>query len=247
MGKLQNKQVVITGGTTGIGLATARLFLDEGADVTVTGTNPATLEAAKKELGGRVTVVRSDAGSGADIAALARSLSDKRVDVLFLNAGVAKFGSIVELDEAAFDETFRVNVRGPWLALKHFSPIMNRGGAVVVNSSVNNLLGMPGSSVYAATKAAVRSLVRTAASELAASGVRVNAVSPGPIETPLYGKLGLPSEVLQGFAQDLVRKIPLQRFGRPDEIARAALFLASDDSSFMTGEEIVLDGGMTRV
>jgi NAD(P)-dependent dehydrogenase (short-subunit alcohol dehydrogenase family) len=247
MGKLQNKQVVITGGTTGIGLATARLFSEEGAKVTITGTNPATLEAAKKELGARVDVVRSDAGSGADIAALARSFSDKRVDVLFLNAGIGKFGSIVELDEAVFDESFRVNVRGPWLALKHFSPIMNRGGAVVVNSSVNNLLGMPGSSVYAASKAAVRSLVRTAASELAASGVRVNAVSPGPIETPLYGKLGLPAEVLQGFAQELVRKIPLQRFGRPEEIARAALFLASDDSSFMTGEEIVLDGGMTRV
>lgn len=247
MGKLENKQVVITGGTTGIGLATARLFLDEGARVTVTGTNPTTLEAAKKDLGGRVDVVRSDAGSGADIAALARTFADLRVDVLFLNAGVAKFGSIVELDEAAFDETFRVNVRGPWLALKHFAPLLNRGGAVVVNSSVNNLLGMPGSSVYAATKAAVRSLVRTAASELAASGVRVNAVSPGPVETPLYGKLGLPAEVLSGFSRELVRKIPLQRFGRPEEIARAALFLASDDSSFMTGEEIVLDGGMTRV
>lgn len=247
MGKLQNKQVVITGGTTGIGLATARLFLEEGAKVTVTGTNPTTLEAAKKELGARVDVVRSDAGSGADIAALARTFSDKRVDVLFLNAGVAKFGSIVELDESAFDESFRVNVRGPWLALKHFAPLMNRGGAVVVNSSVNNLLGMPGSSVYAATKAAVRSLVRTAASELAASGVRVNAVSPGPVETPLYGKLGMPADVVQGFAQELIRKVPLQRFGRPDEIARAALFLASDDSSFMTGEEIVADGGMTRV
>lgn len=247
MGKLQNKQVVITGGTTGIGLATARLFLEEGANVTITGTNPTNLEAAKKELGGRVDVVRSDAGSGSDIAALARTFADKRVDVLFLNAGVAKFGSIVELDEAAFDESFRVNVRGPWLALKHFAPLLNRGGAVVVNSSVNNLLGMPGSSVYAATKAAVRSLVRTAASELAASGVRVNAVSPGPVETPLYGKLGMPAEAIQGFAQDLVRKIPLQRFGRPDEIARAALFLASDDSSFMTGEEIVVDGGMTRV
>jgi len=141
----------------------------------------------------------------------------------------------------------RTNNVAPWLTLKHFAPLMRRGGSIVFNSSVNNQLGMPGSSVYAATKAAVRSLVRVAASKFAEAGVRVNAVSPGPIDPPLYGKLGMPPEVVQGFASGLVARIPLKRFGTSDEVAKAALFLASDDSSFMTGEEIVLDGGMTRV
>jgi NAD(P)-dependent dehydrogenase (short-subunit alcohol dehydrogenase family) len=249
MGKLENKVVIITGGTTGIGLAAARLFASEGAKVTVTGTNPKTLEAARLELGTLAEVVASDAGAAADIEQLARTFADRGagVDVLFLNAGVAKFGPIATLDESAFDESFRVNVRGPWLMLKHFGPLMRRGGAVVFNTSINNQLGMPGSSAYAATKAAVRSLVRTAASELAEGGIRVNAVSPGPIETPLYGKLGMAPDVVQGFAKSLVARIPLGRFGTPQEVAKAALFLASDDSSFMTGEEIVLDGGMTRV
>ncbi len=194
-------------------------------------------------------MLASDAGSSEDIVALAKTFTERGagVDVLFLNAGVAKFGPITTLDEAAFDDSFRINVRGPWLTIKHFSPILKRGGAVVFNSSINNQLGMPGSSVYAATKAALRSLVRVAASELAEAGVRVNAVSPGPIETPLYGKLGMPPAVVEGFAKSLVAQIPLRRFGTPEEVAKAALFLASDDSSFMTGEEIVLDGGMSRV
>jgi len=249
MGKLSNKIVLITGGTTGIGLAAARLFAAEGAKVTVTGSNPKTLDAARVELAGVAEVVASDAGSSEDIAALAKTFEARGagVDVLFLNAGVAKFGPIATLDEAAFDDSFRINVRGPWLAIKHFSPLLKRGGAIVFNSSINNQLGMPGSSVYAATKAAVRSLVRVAASELAEAGVRVNAVSPGPIETPLYGKLGMPAAAVEGFAKGLIAQIPLRRFGTPEEVAKAALFLASDDSSFMTGEEIVLDGGMTRV
>jgi len=245
MGKLENKIVVITGGTTGIGLASARLFAAEGARVTVTGSNPKTLDAARNELRGVATVVASDAGSADDIEKLARSFAC--VDVLYLNAGVAKFGPIATLDLAAFDDSFRINVRGPWLAIKHFGPIMRRGGAIVLTTSVNDELGMPGSSVYAASKAATRSLVRVAASELAEAGVRVNAVSPGPIETAFYGKLGMAPDAVQGFAKTLLGRIPLRRFGTPAEVARAALFLACDDSSFMTGEEIVLDGGMTRV
>jgi NAD(P)-dependent dehydrogenase (short-subunit alcohol dehydrogenase family) len=214
--------------------------------VTVTGSNPKTLEAARNELRGVAEVVASDAADGADIEKLARSF-EGGVDVLFLNAGVAKFGPIASLDEKAFDDSFRLNVKGPWLALKHFGPRMRRGGSIVFNTSVNNQLGMPGSSVYAASKAALRSLVRVAASELAEAGVRVNAVSPGPTETPLHTKLGFPAEVSKGFADSLIAQIPLRRFGTATEIAKAVLFLASDDSSFMTGEEIVVDGGMTRV
>ncbi len=249
MKKLEGKTALITGGTTGIGLATARLFAAEGAKVIVTGTNPASLEAARKELGSAAEVIASNAGSRADIEKLANDFRARSIslDVVFFNAGVAKFGSIAELDEAVLDETFNVNFKGPWLAIKFLAPLLKRGGSVVFNTSVNNRLGMPGSSAYAASKAALRSLARTAASELAPAGISVNAVSPGPIETPLYGKLGMSQDQVKGFSEGLIGKIALGRFGRSDEVAKAALFLASDDSSFMTGEEIVVDGGLTSL
>ncbi len=246
MKKLANKIALITGGTTGIGLAAAKLFAAEGAQVFVTGTNPKTLDAARRELSGVAEVIAADAGSTQDTQALAQRFS-AGLDVLVLNAGVAKFGAISAMDEQTFDDTFRINVKGPGLALKHLGPLLRKSGAAVVVSSVNNQLGMAGSGAYAASKAAVRSLVRVAATELAAQGVRVNAVSPGPIETPLYGKLGFSAEALAGMAQGLIARVPLGRFGTPDEVAKSALFLASSYSSYMTGEEIVLDGGMTRV
>lgn len=249
MKKLENKVAVITGGTTGIGLAAARLFASEGAKVIVTGSNPKTLDVARAELAGVAEVVASDAGSAKDIAALVAHVTDKHggVDVLFLNAGIAKFAPIGDLDESVFDELFRVNVKGPWLALKSFAPKLRRGASVILNTSVAGNLGMAGSTAYAATKAAVRSFTRTAASELAGAGVRVNAVSPGPIETPIYGKMGMPAEAVKGFAESLTAQVPLSRFGRPEEIAKAALFLASDDASYITAEEIVVDGGLSNV
>jgi NAD(P)-dependent dehydrogenase (short-subunit alcohol dehydrogenase family) len=242
MDKLKEKVALITGGTTGIGRASAQLFADEGARVTVTSNDAHTLELARAELRGIADVVASDAGSSADIERLARDVrvGGKGLDVLFLNAGIAKFGSIAELPETTFAESFRVNALGPWLALKNFAPLMRRGGAIVASTAIADELGMPGSSAVAASKAALRALVRVAANELAGAGIRVNAVSYGLIDTPLLGKV-------QGLLQDSTARIPMKRIGKADEAAKAVLFLASDDSSYMTGEEIVVDGGMTRV
>jgi NAD(P)-dependent dehydrogenase (short-subunit alcohol dehydrogenase family) len=247
--KLKGKVAVITGGTTGIGLATARLFHDEGAVVVVTGQSAESVSRASAELGGVAEVIRSDAGDAGQVRDLMARVARDRggIDVLFLNAGIGRFGPITDLAEAAFDEVVKVNFKGPWLAIKHAVPFLRSGAAVLVNTSVTNQLGMPGSSAYAASKAALRSLVRTAAAELVERGVRVNAVSPGPIETPIYGKLGMPKEAVEAFSRAVLAKVPQQRFGRPEEIARAALFLASDDASFVTGGEIAVDGGMTQI
>lgn len=247
--KLEGKVALVTGGTTGIGLATVRLFLAEGARVIVTGNNPDSIEAARKELGSGAEVLRSDASDRDAIRALFEDLGRRHggLDVLVLNAGGAALGPISDFDDARVEEILRLNFVGPWLALKYAAPILRQGGSIVFNTSINNRIGMPGTSVYAASKAALRSLARTAAAELAARGVRVNAVSPGPVETPIYGKLGLPPDMLQGFAQKLQASVPLRRFGRSEEIARAILFLASDDASFITGEELVADGGLTTV
>lgn len=249
MSKLNGKIAVITGGTTGIGLATARVFHAEGATVIVTGTNPATLEEARQALRGVAEVVASDAGDPSQVEALFADVRRRfgGLDVLFLNAGIARFAPLADTDEQMFDDIIRVNVKGPWLAIRAAAPLMREGGSILITGSVLDQLGMAGSIAYSASKAAVRSLARTAAAELAGRRVRVNVVSPGPIETPIFGKLGWPQAALDDFAQKTVAKIPLARFGKSDEVARAALFLASDDATFITGEALSVDGGMTRV
>jgi NAD(P)-dependent dehydrogenase (short-subunit alcohol dehydrogenase family) len=213
--------------------------------VIVTGTK---LAAARDALPG-AEIVASDAGSRADVEALAADLATRRIriDALFLNAGVVRLGAIAERDEARLDESLRLNFKGPWLALALLGPLLADGAGVVVTTSVNALVAMPGTAAYGASKAALRALVRVAASELAPRRIRVNAVCPGPIETPLYDKLGLDAQARQRLVDDRIAAVPLRRFGTPDEVARAVLFLASSESSFTTGAELVIDGGMTLV
>lgn len=249
MGRLDGKTALITGGTTGIGLAAAKLFRAEGARVAITGQDAGRLEEAREALGSDVLVVQANVGKVADAEVLAGKVGEAfgGLDAVFLNAGIAKFAPLTDVSEAFFDEQFAVNVKGVLFTVQALLPLLRPGAGVVVNTSVNNRMGMAGTLVYGATKAAARSMVRVLAGELAPKGIRVNAVSPGPVETPIYGKLGLPPEQVQAIAGGLVPKIPLGRFGQADEIARAALFLASGEASFITGAELVADGGWTEV
>jgi len=246
-GKLANKVAVITGGTTGIGLASAKRFAAEGAKVVVTGNNPDTLEAARKELGDNATVMASNAGDPAAVKQLFDDIGEKhgKIDVLFLNAGIAKFAPWDEASEEFYDLHFNINVKGPWMAIKHASPLLNDGASIIATTSVVNRMAMPGSSVYSATKAALHQVIRNAATEFAPRGIRANSVSPGPIETPIFGKVGMPAEEMDQMAAQFTQMISLGRMGQADEVANLALFLASDESSFVTGQEYAVDGGMT--
>jgi NAD(P)-dependent dehydrogenase (short-subunit alcohol dehydrogenase family) len=245
--KLDGKVAVITGGTTGIGFAAAKRFLEEGAKVVITGTNPDTLASAKAELEGPIEVIASDASKDSEVRALFEQVQSQygRVDVLFLNAGIARFSPWEDHTEDDFDRQFAINVKGPWLAIKHAIPLLSEGSSVIATTSVANQMGMPNGSAYAATKAALQQLVRTAAAELSSRGIRVNAVSPGPIETPIFGKTGMPAEALEGMAASLTDQVALGRFGTAEEVANVALFLASDESSFIQGQELVVDGGLS--
>ena len=246
MKKLEGKVAVITGGTTGIGQAAARLFHAEGARVFITGRSDKTLAEAKKQLPAEIVAIKSDASRLEDIDALAEALKSKagHIDVLFINAGIAKFMPVEAITPEIFDEMFNINFRGAFFTVQKLLPLLGKGSSVVLTTSIAADLGMATSSVYGATKAALSSLARTLSNELASRGIRVNEVSPGPIETPIYEKLGMPVEQTAGFKEMMAGMVPVKRMGTADEVAKAALFLASDDSSYLLGSKIRIDGGM---
>ncbi len=249
MGKLENKIAVITGGSSGIGFAIAKRFIDEGAKVVITGRSQETLDTALSELGDQAIGVQGDVASLADLDRLYQTVADRfgKIDVLFVNAGIAPFVPLVEATEQHFDHLFDVNVKGAYFTVQKALPYLAEGASVVLNSSFLNQAGLEGTSVYAATKAAVRSFARTMSAELASRSIRVNSLSPGFIETPLIGKLGLPQEVVEDFAKALMECVPLHRPGRADEMAAAALFLASSDSTYVVGSDLVADGGLGQI
>ena len=249
MGNLNNKIAVITGGSTGIGLATAQRFIADGAQVVITGRNKEALELAVAELGDRATGIRGDVANLDDLDRLFAQVQKQfgRIDVLFANAGIAPFVPIEAVTEEHFDGLFNINVRGLFFTVQKALPLLSEGASIILNASVVAQAGLRRTSVYSATKAAVRSLGRTLAAELAPRGIRVNVVSPGLIQTPLVDKLGLSKDELEAFGAQIVQQTPLGRPGRPEEIAATAAFLASDDASYFTGADLVADGGMIQV
>jgi NAD(P)-dependent dehydrogenase (short-subunit alcohol dehydrogenase family) len=249
--RLQDKTALVTGGSTGLGFEAARHFLAEGARrVVITGLDDARLAAAARSLGAGAVPIRADVRSPAELdalAAAAREALDGRLDVLFANAGIGSFAPVEALDEVWFDAQFDTNVKGVLFTVQKLLPLMGAGGSIVLNASAVNAKGLAGGSVYFATKAAVRSLARTLAAELAPRGIRVNAVSPGLVPTPFVGKMGLPQEALNSFAATYTAATPLARLGRPEDIAPAVVFLASDEAAYVTAHDLPVDGGWMSV
>lgn len=247
MPRLAGKTSLITGGTSGIGLATAKLFQSEGARVIVTGRTPESLVQAREILGSDTLVISSHAGSLEEIRALIKTVGQHtdKLDTLVLNAAIARLAPLEAVSEASFDETVAISLKGVFFTLQQALPLLREGSSVIVTTSITNQLGSPNLSVYAACKAALRSLVGSLALELIPRQIRVNAVSPGPIATPMYDRFGLPPEMAQAAKAEIQGKSPIRRFGTSDEVAKVNLFLASDDSSYLVGEEIVVDGGMS--
>jgi len=247
--KLEGKIALVTGGGTGIGLATAKRFVAEGAKVVITGRRKEVLEAAVREIGPAATAIQADSGSLADLDRLYAEIKQLhgRVDVLFANAGGGKFATIENVTEEHFDQTFDSNVKGVFFTVQKALPLMPDGGTIVLNASIVSIKGMPSFGVYSATKAAVRSFARTWTNELKDRKIRVNVVSPGPIDTPGVDGLVQDEEQAKQLKASLAQQVPLGRIGEADEIAKVVVFLASDDSSFVAGIELFVDGGMVQV
>jgi NAD(P)-dependent dehydrogenase (short-subunit alcohol dehydrogenase family) len=247
MGKYDGKTVVITGGTTGIGLATAEYLLAAGARVLVTGRTKARLDAARGKLGSGATVVDSDTASLPDIDALAGCVKNEfgTLDMLFVNAGISRAAPFEATPEAMYDEVLAVNAKGPYFTVQKLAPLMTEGSGVVLTTSVANVKALPGVSAYAASKAALRSMTRGLARELLPRGIRVNAVSPGPIDTGILNR-SLPAEAIEPTIAQMREANPMKRFGRPEEVAKAVAFLAFE-ATFTTGAELAVDGGASQL
>jgi NAD(P)-dependent dehydrogenase (short-subunit alcohol dehydrogenase family) len=245
--RFQNKVALVTGGNSGIGLAAAQAFAREGARVAIAGRDPETLETARKTLGPNAIAVQADVSKLADIDRMLAQVKKEagRIDALFVNAGVGKFVPLEQSDEALFDWHFGINVKGAYFTIQKALPLMKPGSTIVVNASSVVNLGLPNSSVYTATKAAVASLARSLALELAPKGIRLNIVNPGPIETPIFERMGLPPEVLKQMGEQIASQVPQKRFGSPEDIAHAVLYLSSDESGFVHGASLAVDGGLT--
>jgi NAD(P)-dependent dehydrogenase (short-subunit alcohol dehydrogenase family) len=250
--RLDGKIAIITGGNSGIGLATAQRFVEEGAYVFISGRRQSELDVAVKQIGknnNNVTGVQGDVSNLADLDRLYATVKEQkgRIDILFANAGIGEFAPLGEISEAHFDKTFGINVKGLLFTVQKALPLFQDGGSIILNASIAASKGVEASSIYSATKAAVRSFARTWTVELKQRKIRVNAISPGPIDTPIFSSVLQTEEQIEQLKTSLVSGVPMGRMGSPDEIAKAVSFLASDDSSYVTGIELFVDGGMAQI
>ena len=247
--RFKGKVAVVTGGNSGIGLGVAKAYAQEGAQVAITGRNKNTLEAAAKEIGDGTLAIQSDAGNLAEIEAAMKKINERfgRIDALFVNAGVGQFVPFEQITEKFFDETVDINMKGVFFTVQKAIPLMSKGSAIVLNASINAHLGMPGTTVYGATKAAVVNMAKTLSADLLEKGIRVNVISPGPITSALLTRDGITQEKLQETKDWIQSKVPIKRFGTPEEIAAAVLYLTSPESAFVVGTELIIDGGMSTL
>ena len=248
--KLEGKVAVITGGSSGLGLATAKRFIEEGAFVYITGRRQSELDAAVRQLGSNVVGIQGDVANRSDIKKLYTAVADGKgkLDIVFANAGIGEFAPLGQITEEHFDKIFNVNVRGLLFTVQDALPLLQDGGNIILNASIVSIKGNPAFSVYSATKAAVRSFARSWAVDLKDRKIRVNAISPGVVPTPAYTtSLGMNQETIDQYVQSAKAGIPLGREGTPDEIAKAVVFLASDDSSYVNGIELFVDGGLAQI